>query len=97
MSAVPSYASLAEPALRPKMSTGVHIARTRQHRRLEMRDHVRYQIVRLRKNRAWSSQQQLALALRPWQGNFVAVAGSLCGVRVSSSRMIELIKRYKNT
>ncbi len=25
MSAMPSYASLAEPALRPKMSIGVHI------------------------------------------------------------------------
>jgi hypothetical protein len=74
MSAMPSYASLAEPALRPKMSIGVHIARTRQHRRLEMRDNVRYQIVRLRKNRAWSNARRLALALRPWQGKFVAVA-----------------------
>ena len=97
MSAMPSYASPAEPALRPKMSLGVHVARTRQHRRLEMRDHVRYQIVRLEKNRAWSNPIRLAPALRPWHGNFVAVAGSLCGVRVSSTRMIELIKLYKNT
>ena len=75
MSAMPSYASLAEPALRPTISIGVHIARIRQHRRLEMRDHVRYQIVRLRKNRARNTQLDLALGLRPWQGNFVAVAG----------------------
>jgi hypothetical protein len=75
MSALPSYASLAEPALRPKMSIGVHIARTRQHRRLEKRGHVRYQIVRLQKNRACNADSHLALALRPCQGSFVAVAG----------------------
>jgi hypothetical protein len=75
MSAMPSYASLAEPALRPKKSIGVHIARTLQHRRLEIRDHVRCLFVRLRKNRAQSIHEDLALALRPWQGNFVAVTG----------------------
>lgn len=75
MSAMPSYSSLAEPVLRPKMSIGIHIARTRQHRRLEMRGSRPIPNCAHSKKSGVEYREDIALALRPWHGNFVAVAG----------------------